>query len=83
VAYSQTNTVSGGTGPYAYSLAAGSLPAGTTLDPSTGTVSGIPTTAGAFDYTIRVTDGASAFAQSQSSGMIAPALSLTSSPSAN
>ncbi len=83
VAYSQTNTVSGGTGPYAYSLAAGSLPAGTTLDPSSGTVSGIPTTAGAFDYTIRVTDGASAFAQSQSSGMIAPALSLTSSPSAN
>ncbi|HEX7656694.1 MAG TPA: Ig-like domain-containing protein [Sphingomonas sp.] len=54
--YSQGNPASGGTAPYAYSLASGSLPAGTTLDPSTGTVSGTPTTAGAFSYAIGASD---------------------------
>ena len=33
------------------------LPAGTTLNTSTGVVSGTPTTAGAFSYTIQVSDG--------------------------
>ena len=36
---------------------AGSLPTGTTLNASTGLVSGTPTTAGSFCYTIKVTDG--------------------------
>ena len=61
--YSQTNTASGGTVPYHYSLAAGALPAGTTLSPSTGTVSGTPTVASAFSYTIKVTDSGSPTAQ--------------------
>src|SRR5664280_3188960 len=54
--YSQTNVASGGTTPYTYSVPAGTLPAGTTLNTATGTVSGTPTTAGAFSYTILVTD---------------------------
>jgi hypothetical protein len=57
--YSQTNVGSGGTTPYTYSLSAGTLPAGTTLDTSTGTVSGTPNTTGAFNYTIEVTDSGS------------------------
>ena len=55
-AYVQTNAASGGVGPYAFSLDAGALPPGTSLDTSTGRVSGAPTTAGAFSYRLRVTD---------------------------
>jgi hypothetical protein len=54
--YSQANPASGGTTPYAYSLSSGALPAGTTLDAATGTVSGTPTTAGPFSYAVQVTD---------------------------
>src|SRR5581483_346750 len=48
--YSQTNVASGGTAAYSYTLFAGTLPAGTNLSSTTGTVSGTPTTAGAFNY---------------------------------
>ncbi|WP_449446123.1 IPT/TIG domain-containing protein [Thermomonas brevis] len=54
--YSQQNPASGGIGPYGYSLAAGALVPGTTLDTSTGKVSGTPTVAGSFSYIVRVTD---------------------------
>jgi hypothetical protein len=54
--YSQANPASGGTAPYSYTLASGALPAGTTLGASTGTVSGVPTTAGAFSYAIQASD---------------------------
>jgi len=48
-------TVTGGTAPYTFSLAPGStLPAGLTLSPSTGAISGTPTAAGTFS--IQVTD---------------------------
>ncbi|WP_140849167.1 putative Ig domain-containing protein [Sphingomonas glacialis] len=54
--YSQANPASGGTAPYSYTLASGALPAGTTLGASTGTVTGVPTTAGAFSYAIQASD---------------------------
>jgi hypothetical protein len=54
--YSYTYTAQHGVPPYTFSLAAGSLPAGITLDPATGTISGTPTAAGAPAWTIRVTD---------------------------
>ncbi|GAA2014282.1 DUF11 domain-containing protein [Nakamurella flavida] len=63
VAYSQQPTVSGGTGPFSWDITAGSLPAGLTLDPATGTVRGTPTAAGSSTVTVRVTDG---FAQTAS-----------------
>lgn len=53
--YSQSNTASGGKSPYSYSVSAGSL-AGTTLDSATGIVSGTPTAAGPFSYTIAASD---------------------------
>lgn len=40
--YSQTIQASGGTAPYTYSIA-GTLPAGLSIDPATGTISGTPT----------------------------------------
>ena len=40
-----------------WSLAAGNLPAGLTLNTSTGTISGRATVLGAYAFTVRVTDG--------------------------
>ena len=54
--YSQANNASGGTPPYVYTLASGSLPAGTSLNASTGVVSGLLTNAGSFSYSIRASD---------------------------
>jgi uncharacterized protein YhjY with autotransporter beta-barrel domain len=56
VAYSQTVTASGGTGPYTYSISAGALPAGLSLNSSTGTISGTPTGSGASNFTVRALD---------------------------
>lgn len=57
VAYNATIVASGGTGPYTY-LATGALPAGLTLNPATGDISGIPTTNGTSNFTITATDTA-------------------------
>ncbi|MFX3575933.1 putative Ig domain-containing protein [Ralstonia mannitolilytica] len=54
-AYSQTLLASGGTGPYTYAVAAGSLPTGLTLS-SNGTLSGTPTAGGTFNFTVTATD---------------------------
>jgi hypothetical protein len=54
--YSATMTVSGGTGPYTYSIVSGTLPPGLTLNASTGTISGTPTTGGTYTVTAQVTD---------------------------
>src|SRR5438046_3867904 len=56
--YGATLSASGGTTPYAWSLASGSLPTGLTLS-SAGTISGTPTSAGSFPFTVQVTDTAS------------------------
>ena len=44
VAYDQTITASGGTAPYTYAVTSGSLPAGLSLDGSTGEITGAPPT---------------------------------------
>jgi hypothetical protein len=83
VAYSQLNTVTGGTGPFTYSVASGTLPPGTGLNMSTGTVSGTPTTAGPYTYVIKVTDSNGLSATASSTVTIASTLALTATPSAN
>ena len=54
--YSQSLVVTGGTAPYTYSLAGGQLPPGLTLNPTTGALSGVPTTSGTYTVTIIATD---------------------------
>jgi len=58
-AYSQTITASSGVAPYTYSVTSGALPAGLTLNPSTGVISGTPTTSNTYGFTITATDSAS------------------------
>ncbi|MGC4891798.1 putative Ig domain-containing protein [Micromonospora sp. DT227] len=53
--YSDQFTVVGGTAPFSWSVT-GTLPPGLTLDPNTGLLSGRPTAAGAYSFTVRVTD---------------------------
>ena len=45
-----------GLGPFAWSVTGGGLPAGLTLDPATGAVTGTPTASGTFHFTLIVTD---------------------------
>jgi hypothetical protein len=54
--YSQTLIVNGGTGPYSFSMASGSLPAGLSLNPNTGVIGGTPTGSGPATFTIVATD---------------------------
>jgi kumamolisin len=66
VPFSKTLLATGGTAPYIWSVQnplAAPLPSGLTLNPSTGTVSGTPTTPGDFHFTIRVTDVTTAFVE--------------------
>jgi hypothetical protein len=55
-AYSTTLAASGGTSPYSWSIASGTLPAGLSLAATTGVISGTPTGTGTSNFTVQVTD---------------------------
>ncbi len=57
--YSATLSATGGQLPYTWSVIQGSLPAGLILNPSSGVISGTPTTPGTFNFTVQVTDSES------------------------
>ena len=55
-AYGASLTASGGDPVYTWSLSSGSLPAGLSLDASSGTISGVPAAAGRSSFAVRVRD---------------------------
>ena len=77
VAYSETFTSTGGTGAVTWSVTAGALPAGLTLNSSTGTLSGTPTLAGAYSFTVTATDSLGATANLNCTLTINAALTIT------
>ena len=56
---------SGGVQPYTWSVVAGTLPPGLELPNGENTISGTPTTAGTFTFTVRVTDDLDAFSEKE------------------
>ena len=75
--YSQTLVITGGTLPFTFSVTAGTLPAGVALNSATGQISGTPTTAGSFSFTIQVTDVNQATASKAFALTINPPPSIT------
>jgi hypothetical protein len=56
VAYSGTVAASGGVQPYSWSISSGALPPGIALNSATGALSGTPTIAGSYPFTVMVAD---------------------------
>ncbi|MEQ9400562.1 MAG: putative Ig domain-containing protein, partial [Longimicrobiales bacterium] len=53
VAYAQPLTATGGNGTFTWSVTAGALPGGLSLEPSLGEILGTPTAAGTFNFTVQ------------------------------
>ncbi|MBI5003692.1 putative Ig domain-containing protein [Candidatus Kaiserbacteria bacterium] len=56
VGYNHSLHVTDGSAPYVWTIASGSLPAGLSLNGSNGEISGVPSIAGNYDFTVQVTD---------------------------
>ena len=82
VAYSQTLAGTGGVPPYAWSVTAGALPNGLVLGGTSGAISGKPSAAGTFTFTIQLSDSAlTTPVTKQFTITIASGLTITTAPS--
>jgi uncharacterized repeat protein (TIGR01451 family) len=82
VAYSRLLAVTNGTSPFLWSVSSGALPAGLTLNASTGLLGGTPTASGTFPFTVQVLDASSQSATRSVTLVIAVAPTLTFTPPA-
>ncbi|MGB6873096.1 MAG: CFI-box-CTERM domain-containing protein [Dehalococcoidia bacterium] len=76
VAYKMRLEACLGAEPYTWAIMSGGLPDGLGLDTDTGIISGTPTTAGVFDFTVIVTDTAQITATAELSITITPPQSI-------
>ena len=77
--YSATLAATGGTAPYTWSIASGGLPAGLSLG-TTGTISGTPTTAANYTFSVTATDSAGLKTMCSYSMAIVAPVSVSVSP---
>jgi hypothetical protein len=69
-AYSLSLSTSGGSGSGTFSIPSGSLPAGVTLNTSSGVISGTPTATGTYAITARITDSNTTVATTSSFSIV-------------
>jgi Putative Ig domain len=79
-AYNVTLAVSGGSPPYAFSTTSGQLPAGVSLNTSSGSLSGTPTDSGSFSFGVSVADSANQSGQQALQITVANAPAPTPAP---
>ncbi len=80
VPYTAQPTASGGTPSYTWAVSAGTLPAGLSINTSTGAITGTPTTVGSQSVTVRATDAKSGAATQTRTITIVAAPTLTFTP---
>jgi Flp pilus assembly secretin CpaC len=78
--YDAVLTATGGKAPYTWTVAAGALPTGLTLAPSTGTITGTPNTTGSFTFTMQVTDSSAPVLTAQQQFTLTPFTGLERGP---
>ncbi|MBI4889841.1 MAG: putative Ig domain-containing protein [Acidobacteria bacterium] len=76
VTYNTALAATGGAGPYSWTVVTGTLPGGLTLSTS-GTLSGIPTTSGSYNFVARATDSTTAYSMQSFNITIGAALVIT------
>jgi hypothetical protein len=79
IQYRSGLTAVGGQSPYAWTQVGGAFPSGLAIEPTTGLVSGAPTNAGTFEFTINARDNAGAVATRSCSINVSAQLSIVSS----
>jgi len=80
IPYTTSLVAAGGVTPYAWSIVSGSLPAGLSISPTSGVISGTPTTQGISTFTVQVQDSTTATASAQVSITVVSPLSLAGGP---
>ena len=75
--YSQTLTASGGSTPFTWSISSGTLPAGLSLNATSGGITGTPTTSGTKTFTVQVKDSGARTATKSLSIAVDAALAIS------
>ena len=72
-AYNSAADATGGVAPYTFSITAGSLPSGLSLDPASGSITGTPNSVNTYNFTLQVTDAVGTMTTSNCSITVIPA----------
>ncbi|MEQ8329554.1 MAG: putative Ig domain-containing protein, partial [Longimicrobiales bacterium] len=81
-AYAQVLAATGGTGAFTWSVTAGALPGGLSLEPSLGEILGTPTATGTFNFTVQAASGGLTDTQALSIQICPATLALTAGQTA-